>query len=87
MKIIKLFTVGLCLLFLMSCKEDPQSVQKEGNFNVEFLFEKDGCKMYRFKDGTRYIYWSNCEGKVNYDHTTGGKNSHTVHGETLTTKE
>jgi hypothetical protein len=29
------------------------------NFKVDFLFEKDGCKVYRFLDGN-YHYFTNC---------------------------
>ncbi len=62
-----------------------------GNYEVEFLFEQDGCKMYRFDDGVRYVYWCNCEGKVNADyetHQSNGKTSSTTYHkeETITTK-
>jgi hypothetical protein len=29
---------------------------KGSDFKIEFLFEKDGCKMYRFKDRGRLFY-------------------------------
>lgn len=30
------------------------------NYEVEFLFEKYGCKVYRFRDNFNYIYFTNC---------------------------
>jgi len=63
------FLLGLAFLFLfISCKKIESSVQNK-NFKLEFLFEKNGCKMYRFKDGERYVYWSDCQGKTQYNET------------------
>ena len=31
---------------------------------VEYLFEHEGCKVYRFMDMGHYIYFTNCEGDV-----------------------
>lgn len=75
----------LLLVLLTSCvqKVEPEATSKVGNFTNEFLFEFEGCKMYRFKDGGRYIYWSDCRGKIQYDYTTGGKSKTTHHVETL----
>ncbi len=62
-----------------SCKSEPISTVKKGEIEVEFLFENDGCKLYRFADGINRVYYSDCSGKASYD--TGGKNSQ--HIETL----
>lgn len=81
--------LATCLLFV-SCEPRGKaslSVQR-GDFNVEFLFEIDSCKVYRFKDGDRYIYWSNCRGKMQYDYTTTtGKTTQSHPSETITTTE
>ena len=51
---------------------------------IEFLFEKDGCKMYRFKDGGRYIYWSNCDGRTEYSYyRSTGKSGYTAHEQSV----
>ena len=34
-------------------------------YQVEYLFEHEGCKVYRFMDMGHYIYFTNCEGDVN----------------------
>ena len=74
-KIIGIVLVGV---ILTGCYKDPQSSTTEGNgFNVEFLFEKDGIKMYRFFDGGRQHYFTTSgetisnqhSGKTNYDET------------------
>jgi len=33
-------------------------------YEVDYLFEHDGCKVYRFQDGSRYVYFTNCKGDV-----------------------
>ena len=57
----------IIILILMSCTGKPKESRKEGEFELEFLFEKDGCKIYKFYDFGRYIYWSNCAGNMQYN--------------------
>lgn len=33
-------------------------------YKVEYLFEHDGCKVYRFYDHGNYVYFTNCEGNT-----------------------
>jgi len=50
--------LGITLL-MTSCLNEAQSKSHEGiEFEVEFLFEKDGVKMYRFYDNGRYHYYT-----------------------------
>jgi hypothetical protein len=65
---------------------EAQEVTHSGDFNVELLFEKDGCKVYRFEDGSRYIYWSDCSGKMQSDtyHSTGKSSGYIEHMESTT---
>ena len=64
------------LLSLTSCKKEAQSMTIEGNgYNVEYLFTKDGIKVYRFDDGHSTHYFTSKgetmttqkEGKTNYE--------------------
>jgi hypothetical protein len=56
----KLFAVLTLVFILTSCYKDAQSSSYEGSgFNVEFLFEKDGVKVYRFRDGGHAHYFTN----------------------------
>jgi hypothetical protein len=55
----KLFLIGITLVTLSSCYKDAQNKTTEGNgFEVEFLFEKDGVKVYRFRDGGNTHYFT-----------------------------
>jgi len=85
-KLLIIFVILLFAYMLFGCKRGaPQEVIQKGDFKVEFLFEQDGCKMYRFKDGNRYIYWVNQTGKVNADYTQhSGKSSYEVLMESIT---
>lgn len=81
-----LYTMLVAALFV-GCVNDPKSEVQNGNFKVEFLFEQNGCKMYRFKDGGRYIYWSDCQGKVQSDYAQNtGKSTVTHHFESVTSE-
>lgn len=77
---------SIVLSFLLfGCVADSQEAVQTGNFVVEYLFEHEGCKMYRFRDGgMRYIYYSNCTGKTSTTYKSG-KNS-TTDIESHTTK-
>lgn len=54
-------------LFLTACNSKqgvPVQISSAiDQFNVEMLFERDGCMVYRFLDG-HYHYFVNCEGQT-----------------------
>lgn len=66
--IILLLLVGL--LGFASCNKQAQTKERNGDFELQLLFEKDGCKMYRFYDA-RWVYWSNCRGSIEYSYRSG----------------
>ena len=77
----------LAAVLFTGCVQDAKESVQNGNFTVEFLFEQNGCKMYRFKDGGRYVYWSDCQGKVQSDYSTqSGKTRVTHHVEAVTSE-
>lgn len=53
------------------CANDPIERTQTNNAQipVDFLFEKDGCKVYRFNDAGRYIYYTSCKGNTTEKHT------------------
>ena len=68
----------LTLVFLMgvmSCSfQKPISIKKSENndtYKVEYLFEHEGIKVYRFRDYGNYVYFTNC----NSDITVAGNDS------------
>ena len=58
------------LLLFTACSSvlhTPVSIQNPENndtYYVSYLFEYDGCKVYRFYDQGEYIYFTNCQGDV-----------------------
>ena len=38
----------LSLFILVGCVKKAEKTEVRGNYNVELLFENDGCKVYRF---------------------------------------
>ena len=56
--------------------------QKLKDYEVVFLFECNGVKVYRFRDSYtgRLVYFTNANGMTEYQYTTrSGKFSHTTH--------
>lgn len=62
----------LILVFLIttgtSCiiRRPVASFTPENNrtYHVHYLFEHDGCRVYRFQDIGNYVYFTNCAGDV-----------------------
>ena len=53
--------------------------QRLKDYNVQFLFECNGVKVYRFRDGED-VYFTDANGMTHYQYTTrNGKYSHTTH--------
>lgn len=72
-KIIFLFAFVFSM-FLFSCEKTGTPAQTDGakhDFDVQFLFETDGVKVYRFFDAGYYIYFTNTSGTTSY--MTGSK--------------
>lgn len=87
----KKITAFICIASLMTfCRGKSVESTQNGDFKLELLFEKDGCKMYRFKDGSQFIYWSDCSGQISKQDWHGtGKYGHyeTVMQSVTTTKK
>jgi hypothetical protein len=74
----KLLVILISSVLLTGCVKSPLSSSKEGkDFIVEFLFEKDGIKVYRFYDTGKFHYFTSKgetistqkEDKHSYDET------------------
>ena len=55
------------LVMLASCYSTPLSVTKapnNGTYDVAYLFEKDGYKVYRFYDMGSYVYFTTRNGNT-----------------------
>lgn len=54
--------------------------QRLKDYRVEFLFECNGVKVYRFHDSGKDVYFTDANGMTKYQYTTrAGKFSHTTH--------
>ena len=80
MKITYLTIVASLILFA-SCEERGQKVNdvnypdQTDNYNVRFLFEADGIRVYKFSYNDKVVFFTNTNGKTEYtqSYTIGGK--------------
>ncbi len=68
-KTINPWIITIITFLLFSCKTTREPISKTVPFNnktyeVQYLFEHDGCKVYRFFDYGNYVYFTNCNGSV-----------------------
>jgi len=67
--VIKISLLMVTMLGGYSCSvvhiplESTKAVNNK-TYTVEYLFEHDGCKVYRFMDGGHFVYFTNCKGDV-----------------------
>ena len=54
----------IIVVTLAGCNGNAVKSEKKGDYTVEFLFEQDGCKMYRFSDGGISHYFLTPAGEV-----------------------
>lgn len=62
-----LLSAILAVVFFSCAIQQPIEKRKPENnatYDVEYLFEHDGCKVYRFQDNGHYVYFTNCKGDV-----------------------
>lgn len=72
-----LLLLMLATLIMCSCQHEPlQTTETVNGIHVQFLFEKDGIKVYRFEDGGYYHYF-----------TTRGETMSGIHTEGKTTRD
>ncbi|CAG9867144.1 hypothetical protein BOVAC1_1499 [Bacteroides ovatus] len=67
-----IITAALAVILLAGCEtKQVEEVKASTNptYRVEKLFTVDDITVYRFKDNSRYVYFTNRTGRVEYDHT------------------
>lgn len=64
----KIFIPVVLFIAASGCAiEVPLQTKKPENnktYMVDYLFEHDGCKVYRFYDRSNYVYFTNCSGET-----------------------
>lgn len=65
LKILLFLAIGTMLYSCMTGRP-IEKIKPENNptYKVEYLFELDGCKVYKFYDSGHYVYFTNCRGDV-----------------------
>lgn len=63
-KKLRTLALSLSVLLLSACSGKAESAAQStnGEFQVERLFDADGCTVYRFWDGRHRRYFSKCQG-------------------------
>lgn len=56
-----LLTASACTIQQPITTEITQNNQ---DYKVDYLFEHDGCKVYRFWDRNYFVYFTNCNGEA-----------------------
>ncbi len=64
--VVLLMAAASVLVFSCTVRRPVTSAIPENNdsYKVHYLFEHDGCKVYRFRDQGNYVYFTNCYGDV-----------------------
>ena len=75
MRMLVIIVFFALLIALVGCQEAPVSTSKTNNTNigVDFLFEHEGCRVYRFSDGSQNVYYVNCgtHTQTSWEHSCG----------------
>jgi len=61
----------LALLCAGCAKQAETTASANASFEVDTLFTKDGCTVYRFFDAAHYRYFTNCSGSTSYETVYG----------------
>lgn len=62
-----IFTILAVLIIGVGCMQRPiETIRPYNNdtYSVQYLFEHDGCKVYRFIDRGQCVYFTNCWGET-----------------------
>jgi outer membrane biogenesis lipoprotein LolB len=63
---LRTLALSLSVLLLSACSGKAESTAQStnGEFQVERLFDADGCTVYRFQDAGYFRYFSKCPGAI-----------------------
>lgn len=68
----KKILIAASVLVLASCNGPAKSVTDKDGYEIEFLFQQDGCNMYRFYDsGTKWFMTCPDTNSVTWAERTG----------------
>ena len=76
-------TIVVALFLLVSCEERGQKVNnvnypsQTDDYDVRFLFEVDGIRVYKFYHGGEAVFFTNTNGKIEYTKSSTNGRYHT----------
>ena len=70
MKLFNIPTMFLFAVISMAYSCSPKWNYANPDYKVKYLFERDGCRVYRFYDRGEYVYFTNCTGEITYRDST-----------------
>lgn len=67
--LVKTMLLSFLVVVLGSCAFMTQPIasstpENNKTYQVDYLFEHEGCKVYRFTDMGSYVYFTNCSGEI-----------------------
>lgn len=67
--------IAILIAILVECGVQEQGKENTSNPNIQidFLFEHDGCRIYRFFDAGKRYFFSDCRGRIS-GNVSCGKN-------------
>lgn len=69
------FTLAACNPYLAQPLY-TKPADNNDTYKVQFLFEHEGCKVYRFSDAGNLVYFTNCNGEtIRFDSTAVLRNT------------
>jgi hypothetical protein len=68
---VKAIIVLLAISVLAGCWKSPEATQDVDGTKVGRLFTVEGCSVYRFWDGAKPIYFTNCKGSTHTSESCG----------------
>ncbi len=74
------------ILLLASCAKEASETVVNGEYEVSFLFQHEGCSIYRFYDTGKYIHYTNCTGETIKTHSCGKNCSYNKNVKTTSEK-
>ena len=79
----------IALLFASCDDRQPQKEVETSNndYQIQLLFEIDGCKVYRFYDKSEWRYFANTKGSISSYHSEQSGKTRTTEQHSIETNE
>ncbi len=83
----KIFFLGVCVAGLASCHTAiPLQIRSSENnktYTISYLFEHDGCRVYRFYDCGNYVYFTTRGDVTSIKNDSTGERTITIYKDSI----